>query len=75
MYTFKTKHYEINFWKVSKIQIAEVWDNPKKEWPISVAVDTKNQKSRQQLIKDAILRAEEKIITEIFRRLNCPITK
>lgn len=46
-YSFKTKRYEISFWQISFLQVAEVWDNPRKSWPISVAVSIKKKETPQ----------------------------
>jgi hypothetical protein len=74
-YQFKTKRFEIVIWETTYFQIAEVWNLPRKSWPISVAADVRKTKPRNTLLREAISRASEKIIFQNLRSKLCLHTK
>jgi len=71
-WTFRTRRFEVRVWETEFMRVAEIAPVPLGEcaWALAVAVDIRKLKSRQALVREAIIRATDRIIEAHLPTLN-----
>ena len=62
-WTFRTRRFQVRYWKTRYLQVAELHHNPPTDWPICVAVETCFNKEVFKLTKRQLV---TKCLTDKF---------